>query len=58
MRDNQPVTGESCIKKIEISKFFLIKKGNNILDVEIKGVDCDSGSSLEVEKIIDVMNDT
>ena len=58
MRDNQPVTGESSIKKIEISNFLIRKKGKNILDVEIKGVDCDSGDSLAVERLINIMNET
>ena len=58
MRDGQPVTGNSINNEVEISSFSLIKKGNNILDVEIIGVDSNSSEYLAIDKVINIMNET
>ena len=58
MRDDQPVTGNSINNEVEISSFSLIKKGNNILDVEIIGVDSNSSEYLAIDKVINIMNET
>ena len=58
MRDDQPVTGNSIDNEVEISSFSLIKKGNNILDVEIIGVDSNSSEYLAIDKVINIMNET
>ena len=58
MRDGQPVTGNSNNNEVEISSFSLIKKGNNILDVEIIGVDSNSSEYLAIDKVINIMNET
>jgi len=57
MKDNQPLTGESRVATISITKFNCKKVKNNIINIEIEGVNQNTNKKISMETAVVLLVD-